>query len=170
MFYGWYIVAASVILMTLNGGAVIYGFTAFITPIAATFGWSYAQISLAASLRGVETGVMNPFLGVAVDRWPAKRLVLIGVVVFGLGFLLLSWVTNLAMFYIGSLVLAFGTSLATQMVPQAMVARWFKKDIGKASGILAMGPGIGGVLIPLKSRTCAINSWKRPSSTVGDFV
>ena len=74
---------------------------------------------------------------------------LIGVVVFGLGFLLLSQVTNLAMFYIGSLVLAFGTSLATQMVPPAMVARWFKKDIGKASGILAMGHGIGGILLPL---------------------
>jgi len=135
--------------MTLNGGAVIYGFTAFVNPIAATFGWSYAQISLAASIRGVETGVMNPFLGAAVDRWPAKRLVLIGMVIFGLGFLCLRQVTNLATFYIGSLILAFGTSLATQMVPPAMVARWFKKDIGKASGILSMGHGIGGILIPL---------------------
>jgi len=135
--------------MTLNGGAVIYGFTAFVNPIAATFGWSYAQISLAASIRGAETGVMNPFLGAAVDRWPARRLVLIGMVVFGLGFLCLSQVTNLAMFYIGSLILAFGTSLATQMVPPTMAARWFKKDIGKASGILSMGHGIGGILIPL---------------------
>ena len=149
IFYGWYIVAAGLLLMTLNGGAVIYGFTAFIKPIAAAFGWSYAQISLAASLRGVETGVMNPFLGVAVDRWPAKRLVLFGTVVAGLGFLCMSQLTNLAMFYIGSLILAFGTSLATQMVPPTLVARWFRKDIGKASGILAMGHGVGGAMLPL---------------------
>ena len=38
IFYGWYIVAAGLLLMTLNGGAVIYGFTAFIKPIAAAFG------------------------------------------------------------------------------------------------------------------------------------
>jgi len=160
LFYGWYILASGVLLMTLNGGAVIYGFTAFINPIAATFGWNYAQISLAASIRGVETGFMNPFLGAAVDRWPAKRLALIGIVIFGLGFLCLSQVTNLAMFYIGTLILASGTSLATQMVPQTMLARWFRKDIGKASGILAMGHGIGGILLPLLVVMIDTHGWR----------
>ena len=35
------------------------------------------------------------------------------------------------------------------MVPQTTVARWFKKDIGKANGILWLGAGIGGTLVPL---------------------
>ena len=49
----------------------LYGFTAFMTPIAATFGWSYAQVALASSIAGMETGALNPLVGMAADRWPA---------------------------------------------------------------------------------------------------
>ncbi len=160
MFYGWYIVAAGVLLTTHYSGLLVYGFTAFVNPIAATFGWSYAQISLAVSLRGVETGVLNPLLGAAVDRWPSKRLVLLGIIVFGLGLLCLSRVTNLAMFYIGFLIVGLGSSLATSMVPTTAVVRWFRRDVGKASGILAMGGGIGGVLIPLLVRMIDAYGWQ----------
>lgn len=149
MFYGWYIVMAGSLLMAFYGWAVIYGFTAFVDPIAASFGWSYTQISLAMSIRGMETGILNPFLGAAVDRWPARRLAIIGVVVFGFGFLFLSWTQNLVMLYAGSMIFAFGGSLAINMVPTTVVARWFKKDIGKASGLLAFGTGLGGVFIPV---------------------
>lgn len=160
MFYGWYIVAASVLIAVLNGGIIVYGFTAFVNPIAATFGWGYAQISLAMSLRGVETGALNPLLGMAVDRWPSKRLVLIGVIIFGLGLFFLSQVTNLAMFYISFLIIALGSSLAAFMVPTTVVVRWFRKDLGKASGILAMGVGIGGVLIPLLVKMIDAYGWQ----------
>jgi MFS family permease len=160
MFYGWYIVSAGAILMAYYGWLVIYGFTAFVNPIAATFGWSYAQISLAMSIRGMETGILNPFLGMAVDRWPAKRLALIGIVLFGLGLFYLSRVTNLAMFYIGSMIMALGSSLAITMVPTTTIARWFKRDIGKASGILATGTGIGGVFIPLLVKMIDKYGWE----------
>jgi len=148
MFFGWYIVAASSLFMAFYGWAVIYGFSAFVNPVSATFGWSFTQISLAMSIRGMEIGILNPFFGAAVDRWPARKLVVIGMVVFGAGFLMLSWTQNLAMFYIGSMIFAFGSSLAVNMVPMAVVARWFKKDIGKANGIIALGTGLGGVFIP----------------------
>lgn len=148
MFYGWYIVAAGVLLMAYNSSISIYGFTAFIDPIAATFGWSYAQISLATSLRGIETGALNPLMGMLVDRWPARRLAIIGMTMLGLGLLCLSQATNLATFYLSFLVMGLGGSLGVFMVPQTLVARWFKKDIGKASGVLFLGNGIGGALIP----------------------
>jgi MFS family permease len=160
MFYGWYIVSAGALLMAYYGWLVIYGFTTFVNPIAVTFGWSYAQISFAMSIRGMETGILNPFLGMAVDRWPAKRLALIGVVLFGLGLFYLSRVTNLAMFYIGSMIMALGSSLAFTMVPTTTIARWFKRDIGKASGILATGTGIGGVFIPLLVKIIDMYGWE----------
>ena len=34
---------------------------AFVNHIAAAFGWSYAQVSLAMSLRGMETGALYVF-------------------------------------------------------------------------------------------------------------
>ena len=149
LFYGWYIVAASVLLMVCNSGILMFGFTAFITPIAMATGWSYAQISLATSLRGLESGALSPLLGAAVDRWPARRLVLTGILIYGLGLFLVSRSNSLASFYIFFVITAFGSSLAVQMVPPTMVARWFRKNVGKATGILAMGNGAGGLMIPL---------------------
>jgi MFS family permease len=96
----------------------------------------------------------------AVDRWPAKRLALIGIVLFGLGLFYLSRVTNLAMFYIGSMIMALGSSLAITMVPTTTIARWFKRDIGKASGMLATGTGIGGVFIPLLVKMIDMYGWE----------
>ncbi|MFC1953085.1 MFS transporter [Chloroflexota bacterium] len=101
MFYGWYIVAAGVLLIANVDFGLIYGFTAFVTPITTTFGWSHTQISLAMSLRGIESGTVNPFLGMLIDRWPARRAVLIGVIIYGLGLLCISQASNLVIFYIG---------------------------------------------------------------------
>ena len=62
IFFGWYIVIATLILMIYTSSMFVYGFTAFMNPIAATFGWTFAQISLAQSLRGLETGALDPFI------------------------------------------------------------------------------------------------------------
>ena len=65
MFFGWYMVAAALLLNTYHGGTIGYGFTAFVTPIAATLGWSYAPISLGMSFRGLEEGTLDPLVGLA---------------------------------------------------------------------------------------------------------
>ncbi|MCP4751987.1 MAG: MFS transporter [Proteobacteria bacterium] len=159
VFYGWYMVAAGALLIAFSS-VISYGFTAFMNPIATTFGWSYAQISFAMSLRGLETGALNPLVGVAVDRWPARNLVLSGIVIFALGLFCLSQVVNLAMFYAGFLIMGLGVSLFAHMVPPTMVARWFRRDIGKASGILALGAGLGGLLIPLLVKVIDNSGWQ----------
>jgi len=115
--------------------------------MVATFGWSYAQISLAMTLRGVESGVMNPFMGAVADRWPARRLVFIGVIVSGLGILFLSQVNNLPTFYTSFIIIGLGGSLGMQVVPAVVISRWFRKNTGKAYGILAAGIGLSGFLV-----------------------
>jgi MFS family permease len=149
LFYGWYIVISGAILAFFFGSIVGYGWTAFVTPIVATFGWSMAQISLASSLRSLEIGVFNPLWGPAVDRWSPKWLMRIGVVCASLGLFCLSRMNNLIMYYIGFLLAGIGSSLVTGMLPLVVISRWFRKDIGKANGLFFMGAGLGGVAIPL---------------------
>ncbi|MFC2067393.1 MFS transporter [Chloroflexota bacterium] len=160
VFFGWFIVAAGVLIGTYHGGAIGFGFTAFIAPIAATFGWSYAQISLGLSFRGLEVGALDPFVGMAVDRWSAKRLVFIGVVLYGLGLVCISQASNLAMYYVGFLILGLGNSLSIHVVPQTTIARWFRRDLGKASGVLALGGSLGGVLVPVLVIMIDAYSWQ----------
>lgn len=160
MFYGWYIVAASAFIGAFIGGTTMMGFTALVNPIAATLGWSYAQISLAMTLRGVESGVMNPFMGVLADRWPARRLVFIGITVIGLGLLCLSQTRSLTMFYISFVILGIGASLGMQVVPMTVIARWFRRNAGKAFGVLAAGIGAGGLLVPVVTMMVDTYGWR----------
>jgi len=149
LFYGWYIVAAGLVLTAWNSALFMYGFTAFVNPIVATFGWSLTQISLASSLRGLETGVFNPIWGAVVDRYSPRNLMLAGVIVTGLGIFCLSRTTNLAMYYAGFLIMGLSSSLAFGILPTAVIARWFRQNLGKANGVFYMGLGIGGVAVPL---------------------
>ena len=131
------------------GGMSFYGFTALVNPVATALGWSYSQISLAMSIRGLEGGILSPFLGKLADRWPAKWLVLAGTIITALGYLSLSLVTNLTMFYTSFVIIAFGGSLGVTMAPMVTTTRWFKKNLGKATGIIAAGIGVGGLTTPI---------------------
>ena len=160
MFYGWYIVAATALIDIVIGGTTMRGLTVLVNPIAATLGWGYAQISLVMTLRGIETGVLNPFIGVLADRWPARRLMFIGIIITGLGVLCLSQVNNLAVFYLSFIIIGLGSSLCTMMVPIAAIARWFGRNVGRAYGFLAAGTGAGAFLIPILTMLVDTYGWR----------
>ncbi len=148
LFYGWYIVIAGLVVGVFYSAFFTYGWTGFVNPILATFGWSMTQLSLASSLRNMETGVFNPIWGAVVDRWSPRKLMLLGVIGTALGIFCLSQTRNLAMYYVGFLIMGLGGSLVTGVLPMTVIARWFKRDIGKANGFFFMGVGMGGVLVP----------------------
>ena len=74
IFYGWWVVCAAFLFSFYVAGSAGLSFTAFVEPIANEFGWSYTQISIAASLRGLELGVFAPVIGLLVDRFGSERL------------------------------------------------------------------------------------------------
>ena len=160
IFFGWYIVAASVLLVGYHSAIFVYGFTAFLTPIAGSASWTYAQISLASSIRGLEVGILDPLAGIIVDRWPVRRLMLIGIVIFTLGTICISQSPNLAVFYIGFLIVGLGSAFCHNIVPMTVTARWFRRNIGKATGVLYGGFSLGGLFVPLIVRAIDAHGWQ----------
>jgi MFS family permease len=159
-FYGWYIVVGGLLLNFYNAAVFGYGWSAFVNPILATFGWTMVQLSLASSLRGMEQGVFNPIFGWVADRYSAKKLMIIGLIVNAAGIFLLSQTKNLGMYYGGFLLMGLGSSLAIGIVPATVIARWFRKDLGKANGIFSMGNGFGGLAAPLVVRIIDSLGWQ----------
>jgi len=149
IFYGWWVVCACFPIGLLVSGITVAGFTAFFEPFVKEFGWSYTQISFAASLRGLEAGIFSPIIGVLVDRFGSKKLILAGTIVCGLGLLLLSFTRSLIMFYFGFLLLAFGATGCMGLVTMTAVADWFQKDSGKAFGVMSSAFGASGLIVPL---------------------
>ena len=136
IFYGWYIVIASLFILLYTGGVAHFGFTAVFEPIADEFHWSYAQISLASSLRGLEMGLLAPLVGFLVDRWGPRKMVFAGSFFMCLGFLVLSRVDSLFLFYVAFALIAVGMSFSAGTVLMTAVANWFQKRAGIAMGIV----------------------------------
>jgi len=160
IFYGWWVVGACFLITLYTGGVVVYGFTAIFEPIADEFGWSYAQVSLAFSLRGLEVGLLAPVTGLLVDRWGSRRLIFIGVIIAALGLVLLSRTTSLGMFYGAFALMAIGTSACSSTVLITAVTSWFHRKVGIATGITMCGFGASGLLIPLVVRLTDVFGWR----------
>jgi OFA family oxalate/formate antiporter-like MFS transporter len=149
LYYGWWIVIACFIINLYVGGVTFFGFTAFFEPILREFNWSYTQISLATSLRGLEMGIFAPIVGFLVDRFGSRKLLLGGAIIIGIGLILLSFTQSLLMFYLSILFISFGAGGCASVVTMTAVAIWFNKNVGLALGVMACGFGAGGLIIPL---------------------
>ena len=149
VFYGWWIVFAAFMISVYVGACTFFGFTAMFDPIVREFGWSYAEVSFASSLRGLEMGILAPVVGVLVDRFGPRKILFVGIAATGIGFILLSVTQSLWMFYASSLLIGFGAGGCTSVVTLAVIARWFRRNIGKAMGITASGFGASGLLVPV---------------------
>jgi OFA family oxalate/formate antiporter-like MFS transporter len=160
VFFGWYVVGASLLTALYVGGAVFYGFTTVFEPIASEMGWSYTTIALGPSLLGVEAGLLAPLLGVFADRWGPRRLISGGAVLIAGGLFLLSRTTSLGMFYGALALMAVGISCCTMTVLMTAVTNWFHRRVGLASGIAVSGFGFGGLLIPVMVRLIDVYDWR----------
>lgn len=149
IFYGWWIVGACFLIAFYVSSVIFFGFTVFFEPLVREFGWSYTQVSFASSLRGLEMGILSPLIGFLVDRVGSRRLLLAGTITVGVGLILLSYTRSLLMFYGAMVFIAFGAGGCTSVVTMTAVARWFRKDIGKAMGIMSAGFGASGLMVPL---------------------
>jgi len=159
-FYGWYIVAATFIIGFYVVGVVFYGFTTIFKPIVEEFGWSYTQVSLAASLRGVESGLMAPVVGMLIDRWGPRRIVFAGGCLTALGLFMLSRTSSLATFYISFALIATAMSTCTVTVLMTAVSNWFRKKIGLAMSIVSCGFGAGGLVVFIMARLVDAYGWR----------
>ncbi|MFB3883894.1 MAG: MFS transporter [Thermodesulfobacteriota bacterium] len=160
IFYGWWVVTACFIIGLYVAGAVYFGFSAFFEPLVKEFGWSYTQVSLATSLRGLEMGIFAPIVGFLVDRFGSRKLVLLGTIIVGFSLILLSLTRSLLMFYVSFLLLAFGAGGCTSVVLLTAVAKWFDKNLGMALGVVTCGYGTGGLIIPLIVRLIDLYHWR----------
>ena len=159
-FYGWYIVAATFFIGFYVVGIVFYGFTTIFKPIVEEFGWSYAQVSLAASLRGVESGLLAPIVGILIDRWGPRRIVFIGGCLTALGLFMLSHITSLATFYISFALLSVAMSTCTVTVLMTAVSNWFRRRVGLAMSIVSCGFGAGGLVVFMMARLVDAYGWR----------
>ena len=141
------VVSAPFLGAALATGAGQYAFGMFIEPLEQTFGWSRSQITASLSFTAVGA-LIAPFLGRIMDRYGAKRIMAVSLVLIALSYLLRPMMTELWHWYALSLFQYAGYTGASMLSGGKLVGMWFHRRRGRAMGITAMGNNFGGLVIP----------------------
>ena len=160
IFYGWKMVAAGGGIQFLQAGLLHQAFGAYFAALAEEFGWSKTALSGAAAMQPMEAAVLGPVLGWVIDRFGAQGMIRIGIVTFGVGFMLLSQVESLAGFYGAFLVIALGASLCGFFPINVAIIHWFEKYRARALSILSLGLALGGVCVPIVAWAMQTWGWR----------
>ncbi len=167
IFYGWWIVAAACVIQSLNQGLLGQGFTVYFLPLQAEFGWSRALLASGYSLSHVESGILGPLEGWLADRFGPRRVVLIGILLLGAGFILFSMVHSLVAFFGAFLVISAGSSLGGFLPLSVAVLNWFIRRRSLALGIAMAGAGLAGAIVPVVAWGLTTHGWRSTALASG---
>ena len=133
--------------MFTYAGTGYYAFSLFYKPLEAEFGWGRGTISVAFTIYFVIQALTSPFIGQLVDRYGARKLITLGALISGLGFLWLTFMQDLYSFYGGYVVIGLGATAMGIVPTTQVVSNWFTKRRGFALGIMSTGIGAGAVVL-----------------------
>ena len=146
-FYGWRVVVAGGTLQFFQSMLLNQAFGAYLAALVQDRGWSKTALSGAAALKSTESALLGPVLGWMVDRYGSQCIVRAGVILFGLGFMLLSQTDTLAAFYGAFVILALGASMCSNLVVSVAIIQWFEKNRARALSSSQFGAAIGGLFV-----------------------
>lgn len=170
---GWRVaMAASGCVFVSFASLLVYTFSIFLKPMTQAFGWSRETASLAFGIAAMTVAVFSPPLGLLLDRYPARRIVLPCLTVFGCAFASLClmsrhlWHLYAVFFVLG--VVGNGTA---QLAYTRAVTTWFHERRGAAFALLMTGGTIGAIILPPAAQALIdVLGWRSATAVLGAVV
>jgi MFS family permease len=166
--FGWYVVAASFVIMFLNAGARLM-IGVLVKPMIADFGWSRSAVSLAVFVNMAVFAAAIVIAGRLYDRYGPKWIILVSSLLFSGGLMLMAVMTSLwqfVLFY--GVISAAGLGGTTSPIFGAIVSRWFERRRGSAISLAMSGTSLGQfALVPLFTAFLLDEGWRATMLWVG---
>lgn len=145
IFYGWYIVAASLLIIMLDG-LLLYSFGVFLPYLNEEFGMSRAEGSAIFSFRALVLAPAFIIAGRLIDKFDPRAVIFGGGVIAALGMIATGFMTKPWELYLtyGFLVGVGDSVLYITCV--AIISRWFVKKRAFAIGIITTGVPLSGLV------------------------
>jgi sugar phosphate permease len=161
IYYGWFILAASVAAMTVVSGLAAWSLGLYVRPLEHEFGWTRAQVSIGFSAGILFSGLAGPAIGRWVDRFGPRSSVIVGSILAALTFQLLAITGALWQWYLFSAINAVARQMMFFIPFQALTSRWFDRRRGAALSVLGIGFSLGGFLVlPLLALVIETTDWR----------
>ncbi|HSV84155.1 MAG TPA: MFS transporter [Ramlibacter sp.] len=167
LFYGWRMVGAGGLIQFIHAGLLMQAFGAYVAVLSEDRGWSKTALSAGAALQSLEGALIGPLVGWVMDRFGARAMVQAGIVLFGLGFIVLSQVDTLAGFYGAIVLLALGTSLSGYFPLTVTLVHWFRRMRARALSTMGLGLALGGVAVPAVAWAMQTYGWRATAFASG---
>jgi len=143
-FHGWWVTAASFLTFGIAVGLPYYNMPFFYDYFQREFHWSKEQITFGFPLAALLTLWIGPVL---VPRFSPRKLILVGTALTCAAFVGFGTMRGaLWVYYACWFFYTVGYILSGPIPHQLVISHWFRRNRGKAMGILYVGVGLIGFL------------------------
>ncbi len=143
-FYGWWITAAAFVSFGLAVGVPYYNIGFFYDYFQREFNWSRSEITLGFPLAALFTIWVGPLV---IHRFSPRKLILAGTALTAVALVLFGSMGKvLAFYYLFWVIYTIGYIFSGPIPHQLIVSHWFRRNRGKAMGIVYVGVGVMGAL------------------------
>lgn len=160
---GWGVAAAAFVgVMTSFAPIVPYTFSLFLNPLHASLGWRRESLDGAFALAAITVALVSPLIGILLDRFPPRRIILPSILIFAFALASLSRLgPGIGRFYLTFFVLGLVANGTAQFAYTRTMLTWFQKHRGFAIALILTGSGVGSILIPpLTQWTISNYGWR----------
>lgn len=142
------------------------GYSTQIVTMMADLNMNYTMVGTLASASAVAGGIVLPFAGMLVDRWGAKKITVLGLLISAIGQVAFAYVPTYDAMLVARIFQGVGIPLLF-IGPYTLALRWFEQSgkTGVAMGVMLATDGIG-TLIALYAFSHVLNSygWREGSA------
>jgi len=161
MYYGWVIVGVALISMAFWLGTRS-SFSVFYVSLLEDFSWNRGESAGVQSMALITYTILAPLIGGLIDRFGPRRVIVPGIIVFALSLALCSLIKSLLHFYLlYGIFMGAGITCIGIISYSAIIAHWFERKRGLASGIAVSGIGFGTFfMVPFSQYFISMLGWR----------
>jgi len=147
IYYGWYVVAALFVMLTMASGLAFYNLSVYMNALVDAHGFPVGIVSSATALFFVASGFGGLLAGRLIGRFDPRWTIALGGVVGALALSALPQVRELWQLYLVYAVFGVGHAMVSLVPATTLVTRWFDERRSIALSVASTGLSVGGVLL-----------------------
>ncbi len=169
-FYGWWVLAACIGMQIVNTGLLMQAYGTYTAVLQDTFPWSKTIYATGFSVQYAVSGFLAPLVGNLLLRFGPRKIMTIGVIILGLGFIAFSFINSVWSFLLVLSIMSFGSALSGFLAVNTLAFNWFDHWRSTSIALLQTGMSIGGLVVPAIAYALVTLGWRPTAILSGGLI
>jgi MFS family permease len=171
VFYGWWIVGATFMIMTLIYAPIANLVSLFTLPVTKELGFGISQFMVYYTIMALAAMVVGPIAGKLMKKMDVRLYLTLFITIGAIAFVGFSFSTKLIHFYLFAILMGAALSGGAMIPASVLITNWFKDKRGLCLGIALSGSGFGGVILsPLVNWLITSYGWRSAYLSLGILI